>query len=56
MCSFLKKARKLSLPLDIKPFNLLVKPGVLYEAEVWGNENGEIFKDSSLDFLNRYFL
>ena len=44
MFSLLKKARNLAFTLDImlKLFNVIVKPVVLYGAEVWDNENCDI--------------
>ena len=44
MFSLLKKARNLSFPLDImlKLFNVIVKPVILYGAEVSGSENCDI--------------
>ena len=41
MFSLIGKCRKLDLPIDIqiKLFNSLVKPIVLYGAEVWGSQN-----------------
>ena len=58
MFALLKKSRSLSLPMDImlKLFNVLVKPVVLYGAEVWGSEKCDLLKDSSLDFLNMCYL
>ena len=49
----LKKARKLSFPLDImlKLFNVIVKPVVLYGAKIWGSENCDI-----LERLLKYVL
>ena len=49
MFALLKKSRNLSLPMDImlKLFNVLVKPVVLYGAEVWGSEK--------CDILERFF-
>ena len=46
MVSLLRKARNVSLPLDImlKLFNVIVKPVVLYGAEVWGSENCDILE------------
>ena len=53
MFSLLKKARNLSFPLDImlKLFNVIVKPVVLYGAEVWGSENCDILERLQLRFL-----
>ena len=53
----LKKARNLSFPLDImlKLFNVIVKPVVLYGAEVWGSENCDILERLQLRFL-KYVL
>ena len=44
MFILLKKARNLAFTLDImlKLFNVIVKPVVLYGAEVWGSENCDI--------------
>ena len=60
MFALLKRSRHLSLPMDImlKLFNVLVKPVVLYGAEVWGSEKCDILylKDSGLDFLNMRYL
>ena len=55
--SLLKKARNLSFPLDImlKLFNVIVKPVVLYGAEVWGSENCDILGRLQLRFL-KYVL
>ena len=52
-----KKARNLSLPLDImlKRFNVIVKPVVLYGAEVWGSENSDILERPQLRFF-KYVL
>ena len=52
-----KKARNLSFPLDImlKNFNVIVKPVVLYGAEVWGSENCDILERLQLRFL-KYVL
>ena len=57
MFSLLKKARNLSFPLDImlKLFNVIVKPVVLYGAEVWGSENCDILERLPLRFL-KYVL
>ena len=46
MFSLLKKIRKMSLPVDvaIKLFNNLVKPAVLYGAEVCGCESYNILE------------
>ena len=48
-----KKARNLSLPPDImlKLFNVIVKPVVLYGAEVWGSENCDILERIQLRFF-----
>ena len=53
MFSLLKKARNLSFPLDImlKLFNVIVKPVVLYGAEVWGSEKCDILERLQLRFL-----
>ena len=58
MFSLLKKARNLSFPLDImlKLFNVIVKPVVLYGAEVWAAKTVTYLKDSSLDFENMFYL
>ena len=57
MFSLIKKARNLSFPLDImlKLFNVIVKPVVLYGAEVWGSENCDILERLQLRFL-KYVL
>ena len=57
MFSLLKKARNLSFPLDImlKLFKVIVKPVVLYGAEVWGSENCDILERFQLRFL-KYVL
>ena len=57
MFSLLKKTRNLSSPLDImlKLFNVIVKPVVLYGAEVWGSENCDILERLQLRFL-KYVL
>ena len=57
MFSLLKKARNLSLPLDImlKLFNVIVKSVVLYEAVVWGSENCDILERLQLRFF-KYVL
>ena len=57
MFSLLKKARNLSFPLDImlKLFNVIVKPVVLYGAEVWGSENCDILERLQLRFI-KYVL
>ena len=57
MFSLLKKARNVSFPLDImlKLFNVIVKPVVLYGAEVWGSENCDILERLQLRFL-KYVL
>ena len=54
---YLKKSKKLSLPLDIiiKLFDVLVKPVVLYGAEVWGSENCDILERLQLRFF-KYVL
>ena len=43
--SLIGKCRKLDLPIDIqiKLFNSLVKPIVLYGAEVWGSQNTYLY-------------
>jgi len=57
MFALLKKIRKLALPMDIalKLFNNLVKPVILYGAEVWGCENYDIFEKLQLRFC-KYIL
>ena len=57
MFALLKKIRKLALPVDIalKLFNNLVKPVILYGAEVWGCENYDIFEKLQLRFC-KYIL
>ena len=57
MFSLLKNPRNLSFPLDImfKFFNVIVKPVVLYGAEVWGSENCDILERLQLRFL-KYVL
>ena len=59
MFSLLKNPRNLSFPLDImlklKLFNVIVKPVVLYGAEVWGSENCDILESIQLGFL-KYVL
>ena len=44
MFALLKRSRNLSLPMDIMLnfFYVLVKPVVLYGAEVWGSEKCDI--------------
>ena len=44
------------MDIMLKLFNVLVKPVVLYGAEVWGSKNVTYLKDSSLDFLNKCYL
>ena len=57
MFALLKKSRNLSLPMDImlKLFNVLVKPVVLYGAEVWGSEKCDILERLQLRFF-KYVL
>ena len=57
MFSPLKKARNLSLPMDImlQLFNVLVKPVVLYGAGVWGSEKCDILERLQLRFV-KYVL
>ena len=40
----------------LKLFNVIVKPVVLYGAEVWGSKNCDILEDFSLDFINMFYL
>ena len=53
MFDLLKNARNLYLPMDIisKLFNVLVKPVVLYGAEVWGSEQCVILERLQLRFV-----
>ena len=55
-CSFalLKRIKSLSLPPDIalKLFDTLVKPVVLYGAEVWGCENCDIVNKGSVNIFH----
>ena len=53
MLSLIGKCRKLDLPIDIqiKLFNSLVKPIVLYGAEVWGSQNTYLCNQLQLRFL-----
>ena len=53
MFSLLKKASNLSLPRDIilKLFNVLIKPVVLYGAEILGSENCDILERLQLRFF-----
>ena len=53
MFALFKRSRNLSLPMDImlKLFNVLVKPIVLYEAEVWGSKNCDILERLQLRFF-----
>ena len=57
MFALLKQSKRLSLPLDIimKLFDVLVKPVVLYGAEVWGSENCDILDRLQLRFF-KYLL
>ena len=57
MFSLLKKKRQMSLPVDvaIKLFDNLVKPVVLYGAEVWGCESYDILERLQLRFC-KYML
>ena len=57
MFALLNKSRNLSLPMDImlKLFNVLVKPVVLYGAEVWGSEKCDILERLQLRFF-KYVL
>ena len=57
MFALLEKSRNLSLPMDImlKLFNVLVKPVVLYGAELWGSEKCDILKRLQLRFF-KYVL
>ena len=64
MFALLKRSRNLSLPIDImlKLFNVLVKPVVLYEAEVWGSKKCDILEILQLRFfkyvlsVNKFFM
>ena len=53
----LRKARKLSLPVDIllQLFDAMVAPILLYGAEVWGYENNDILESLHLEFC-KYIL
>ena len=53
MFALSKKARNLSLPMDIKLklFNVLVKPVVLHGAELWGSEQCDILERLQLRFF-----
>ena len=57
MFALLKKIRNLSLSMDImlKRFNVVVKPVVLYGAEVWGSEKCDILERLQLIFF-KYVL
>ena len=57
MFALLKKSRNLSLSMDVmlKRFNVLVKPVVLYGAEVWGGEKCDILERLQLRFF-KYVL
>ena len=57
MFSLLKKPRNLSLPLNImlKLYNVIVKPVVLYGAEVWSSENCDILERLQFRFF-KYVL
>ena len=57
MFALLKRIKSLSLPPDIalKLFDTLVKPVVLYGAEVWGCENCDIVNKVKLRFC-KYIL
>ena len=57
MFALLKRIKSLSLPPDIalKLFDTLVKPVVLYGAEVWGSENCDIVNKVKLRFC-KYIL
>ena len=57
MFALLKRSRNLSLPMDImlKLLNVLVKPVVLYGAEVWGSEKCDILERLQLRFF-KYVL
>ena len=57
MFALLKKSRNLSLPMDImlKKIIVLVKPVVLYGAEVWGSEKCDILERLQLRFF-KYVL
>jgi hypothetical protein len=48
----LRKARKLSLPIDIllQLFDVMVAPILLYGAEVWGYEKNDIAETLYLEF------
>jgi hypothetical protein len=48
----LRKARKLSLPIDIllQLFDVMVAPILLYGAEVWGYEKNDISETLHLEF------
>ena len=58
-CSFalLKRIKSLSLPPDIalKLFDTLVKPVVLYGAEVWGCENCDIVNKGSVNIFYMFW-
>ena len=57
MFALLERSRNLPLPIDImlKLFKVLVKPVVLYEAEVWGSEKCDILERLQLRFF-KYVL
>ena len=57
MFALLKRSRNLPLPIDImlELFNVLVKPVVLYGAEVWGSEKCGILERLQLRFF-KYVL
>ena len=57
MFALSKKARNLSLPMDIKLklFNVLVKPVVLQGSELWGSEQCDILERLQLRFF-KYML
>ena len=57
MFALLKRSRNQSLPMDImlEIFNVLVKPVVLYGAEVWGSEKCAILERLQLR-LNMCYL
>jgi hypothetical protein len=53
----LRKARKLSLPIDIllQLFDVMVAPILLYGAEVWGYEKNDISETLHLEFFQYIF-
>ena len=54
MFSVMKKARKLSLPVDMQLhlFDTMISPILMYGSEVWGIENIDIIDRFKLKFLN----